>query len=158
MRGQVPDDVLAVCRRLQAAGHEAHLVGGGVRDMLLGRPPADFDVATDAVPETVVDLFGKTFAIPSGLKHGTVTVLTNTAPPRHVEVPTFRGEGAYLDGRRPSSVTYVKSLGEDLSRRDFTMNAVAYDPIADAITDPFGGQGDMSQGLIRAVGDPIARF
>jgi len=158
MREQVPDDVLAICRRLHGAGHEAHLVGGGVRDMLLGRPPADFDVATDAVPEAVVDLFGKTFAIPTGLKHGTVTVLTNTAPPRHVEVTTFRGEGEYLDGRRPSSVTYVKSLDEDLSRRDFTMNAVAYDPIADAITDPFGGRGDMSQGLIRAVGDPIARF
>jgi tRNA nucleotidyltransferase (CCA-adding enzyme) len=158
MRDQVPDDVLAVCRRLHAAGHEAHLVGGGVRDMLLGRVPADFDVATDAVPEAVVDLFGKTFAIPTGLKHGTVTVLTNTAPPRHVEVTTFRGEGAYLDGRRPSSVTYVKSLTDDLSRRDFTMNAVAYDPLADAVTDPFGGQGDLSQGLIRAVGDPTARF
>ena len=132
MRDGVPPDVLAVCKKLRDAGHEAHLVGGGVRDMLLRRVPADFDVATDAVPEAVVELFGKTFAIPTGLKHGTVTVLTDTAPPRHVEVTTFRGEGAYLDGRRPSSVTYVKSLAEDLSRRDFTMNAVAYDPIADA--------------------------
>jgi tRNA nucleotidyltransferase (CCA-adding enzyme) len=158
MRKQVPDDVLAVCSRLHRAGHEAHLVGGGVRDMLLGRPPADFDVATDAVPEAVLELFGKGFAVPTGLKHGTVTVLTDTAPPRHVEVTTSRGEGAYLDGRRPSSVTYVKSLGEDLSRRDFTMNAVAYDPLADAVTDPFGGRVDLSQGLIRAVGDPIARF
>jgi tRNA nucleotidyltransferase (CCA-adding enzyme) len=158
MRSQVPPDVLTVCRRLQAAGHEAHLVGGGVRDMLLGRAPADFDVATDAVPEAVLDLFGKTFAVPTGLKHGTVTVLTDTAPPRHVEVTTFRGEGEYLDGRRPSSVTYVKSLKEDLARRDFTMNAVAYDPLADTITDPFEGRRDLSQGLIRAVGDPIARF
>jgi tRNA nucleotidyltransferase (CCA-adding enzyme) len=158
LRDRIPADVLAVCRRLRGAGHEAHLVGGGVRDMLLGRAPADFDVATDAVPEAVLELFGKTFAVPTGLKHGTVTVLTDTSPPRPVEVTTFRGEGAYLDGRRPSSVTYVKSLAEDLSRRDFTMNAVAYDPLADAITDPFGGRGDLSQGLIRAVGDPIARF
>ena len=153
MRAQVPPDVLAVCRRLRDAGHEAHLVGRGVRDMLLGRTPADFDVATDAVPEAVIDLFGNTFAVPTGLKHGTVTVLTGTAPPRPVEVTTFRGEGEYLDGRRPSSVTYVKSLAEDLSRRDFTMNAVAYDPLADAITDLFGGRDDLSKGLIRAVGD-----
>jgi tRNA nucleotidyltransferase (CCA-adding enzyme) len=158
MRDGVPPDVVTVCRRLHGAGHEAHLVGGGVRDMLLGRTPADFDVATDAVPEVVLDLFGKTFAIPTGLKHGTVTVLTDTSPPRHVEVTTFRGEGEYLDGRRPSSVTYVKSLKDDLARRDFTMNAVAYDPLADAITDPFDGRGDLSRGLIRAVGDPIARF
>ena len=158
MRERIPDDVLTVCGRLQRAGHEAHLVGGGVRDMLLGRAPADFDVATDAVPEAVMELFGNRFAVPTGLKHGTVTVLTETAPPRHVEVTTFRGEGIYLDGRRPSSVTYVKSLTDDLARRDFTMNAVAYDALADAITDPFGGQDDLSRRLIRAVGDPVARF
>ena len=86
MREKVPPDVLAVCKKLRAAGHEAHLVGGGVRDMLLGRVPADFDVATDAVPEAVVELFGKTFAIPTGLKHGTVTVLSETRRP--VEVTT----------------------------------------------------------------------
>ena len=158
MHARIPADVLAVCRRLRGAGHEAHLVGGGVRDMLLGRPPADYDVATDAVPETVIDLFGKTFAKPTGLKHGTVTVVTDAKPPRHVEVTTFRGEGAYLDGRRPSSVTYVKSLSDDLGRRDFTMNAVAYDPIADVVTDLFDGRGDLSRGLIRAVGDPVTRF
>ncbi len=158
MLKRIPADVLAVCRRLHGAGHEAHLVGGGVRDMLLGRVPADFDVATDAVPEAVLELFGKGFAVPTGLKHGTVTVLTDTSPPRHVEVTTFRGEGAYLDGRRPSSVTYVKSLADDLARRDFTMNAVAYDPVADSVADPFDGRGDLSRGVIRAVGDPIARF
>jgi len=158
LNGRIPPDVLAICRRLRDAGHEAHLVGGGVRDMLLGRPPADYDVATDAVPETVIDLFGKTFAKPTGLKHGTVTVVTDAKPPRHVEVTTFRGEGAYLDGRRPSSVTYVKSLSDDLGRRDFTMNAVAYDPIADVVTDLFDGRGDLSRGLIRAVGDPVTRF
>jgi len=158
LNGRIPPDVLAICRRLRDAAHEAHLVGGGVRDMLLGRPPADYDVATDAVPETVIDLFGKTFAKPTGLKHGTVTVVTDAKPPRHVEVTTFRGEGAYLDGRRPSSVTYVKSLSDDLGRRDFTMNAVAYDPIADVVTDLFDGRGDLSRGLIRAVGDPVTRF
>jgi tRNA nucleotidyltransferase (CCA-adding enzyme) len=158
MRERIPADVLAVCRRLHGAGHEAHLVGGGVRDMLLGRTPADFDVATDAVPEAVLELFGNRFAVPTGLKHGTVTVLTDTSPPRHVEVTTFRGEGAYLDGRRPSSVTYVKSLADDLARRDFTMNAVAYDPLADSVADPFDGRGDLSRRVIRAVGDPIARF
>jgi tRNA nucleotidyltransferase (CCA-adding enzyme) len=158
MHALVPEEVLAVCRRLRGKGYEAHLVGGGVRDMLLGRKPADFDVATDARPEEVRDLFGATFAIPTGIKHGTVTVLTTSAAYRHVEVTTFRGEGVYLDGRRPSSVTYVKLLRDDLARRDFTMNAVAYDPIDDRLSDPFDGQGDLARRLIRAVGDPLERF
>jgi tRNA nucleotidyltransferase (CCA-adding enzyme) len=153
---QIPDDVVAVCARLHDAGFEAHLVGGGIRDMLLGRPPADFDVATRARPEEVMELFGNTFAIPTGLQHGTVTVLTATRRP--VEVTTFRGEGEYLDGRRPSSVSYVSTLGEDLSRRDFTMNAVAYEPLTGRLSDPFDGQGDLGRQLVRAVGDPVARF
>jgi tRNA nucleotidyltransferase (CCA-adding enzyme) len=155
LRAQVPPDVLAVCQRLRAAGHQAHLVGGGVRDMLIGRPPADFDLATDARPDAVVRLFN-TFAIPTGLKHGTVTVLTETRRP--VEVTTFRGEGEYLDGRRPVSVSYVDTLDEDLSRRDFTMNAVAFDPLDGRISDPFDGRGDLGRRLIRAVGDPLVRF
>jgi tRNA nucleotidyltransferase (CCA-adding enzyme) len=155
LRAGVPDDVLAVARRLRAAGHQAHLVGGGVRDMLIGRPPADFDLATDARPEEVVALF-KTYAIPTGLKHGTVTVLTETRRP--VEVTTFRGEGEYLDGRRPVSVSYVDTLGEDLGRRDFTMNAIAFDPLDGQLSDPFDGQGDLRRRLIRAVGDPLVRF
>ena len=158
-RARIPDEVIALCRRLTDAGHEAHLVGGGIRDLLLGRPPADFDVATSAHPEQVVALFGATFAIPTGLQHGTVTVLVGPATARlPVEVTTFRGEGAYLDGRRPSSVTYVSSLQEDLSRRDFTMNAVGYDPLRDLLTDPFDGFGDLSRQLVRAVGDPVQRF
>jgi tRNA nucleotidyltransferase (CCA-adding enzyme) len=152
---EIPPDVLELCRRLRAAGHQAHLVGGGVRDMIAGRPPADFDLATDARPDAVVALF-HSFAIPTGLKHGTVTVLTETRRP--VEVTTFRGEGEYLDGRRPVSVTYVDSLTEDLSRRDFTMNAIAFDPLDGRLTDPFDGQGDLGRGLIRAVGDPLVRF
>jgi tRNA nucleotidyltransferase (CCA-adding enzyme) len=157
---QIPADVCALARRLRERGFEAHLVGGGVRDMLLGRPPVDFDLATDARPERVLEIFGHAFAIPTGLQHGTVTVLTGPDPAtrRSVEVTTFRGEGAYVDGRRPSSVTYVSSLGEDLSRRDFTMNAVALDPDSGAISDPFGGREDMARRLIRAVGDPLARF
>jgi tRNA nucleotidyltransferase (CCA-adding enzyme) len=158
-RDRLPPEVIALCRRLHAAGHAAHLVGGGIRDLLLGRTPADFDVATSARPEEVIALFGSTFAIPTGLQHGTVTVLIGPPEARHaVEVTTFRGEGAYLDGRRPSSVSYVSSLEEDLSRRDFTMNAVGYDPLADRLSDPFDGFGDLSRRLVRAVGDPVLRF
>jgi tRNA nucleotidyltransferase (CCA-adding enzyme) len=159
LRTLIPADVVGLCRRLHEAGWEAHLVGGGIRDLLLGRPPADFDVATSARPEEVVAHFGSTFAIPTGLQHGTVTVLVGPPTARlPVEVTTFRGEGDYLDGRRPSSVTYVSSLQEDLSRRDFTMNAVGYDPLRDVLTDPFDGFGDMSRRLVRAVGDPLLRF
>jgi tRNA nucleotidyltransferase (CCA-adding enzyme) len=173
--GFVPEDVLSVCRRLREAGFEAYLVGGGVRDVLLGRPPADFDVATDAHPERVMDLFGARFAIPTGLQHGTVTVVTHPsgpdgpadpggAPPagtsgtRHVEVTTFRGEGAYLDGRRPSSVTYVGTLEEDLARRDFTMNAIGFDPASGSLADPFGGWVDLQARRVRAVGIAEERF
>jgi tRNA nucleotidyltransferase (CCA-adding enzyme) len=157
---EIPEDVRAVARRLTEKGFQAHLVGGGVRDMLLGRPPADFDLATDAKPEKVLEIFGHAFAIPTGLQHGTVTVLTGRDPAtrRSVEVTTFRGEGAYLDGRRPSSVTYVSSLDEDLSRRDFTMNAIAVDPVTGAVTDPFGGREDLGRKVVRAVGDAEARF
>jgi tRNA nucleotidyltransferase (CCA-adding enzyme) len=157
---KIPADVRAVAQRLRVGGHEAHLVGGGVRDMLLGRTPADFDLATDARPEQVLEIFGRAFSIPTGLQHGTVTVLTGPDPEtrRSVEVTTFRGEGAYLDGRRPSSVTYVSTLEEDLSRRDFTMNAIAFDPLTARLTDPFGGQADLARRLIRAVGDAVARF
>lgn len=181
----VPEDVLGVCKRLVEAGYEAHLVGGGVRDVLLGRPPADFDIATSARPERVLELFGSRFAIPTGLQHGTVTVVTHPAPspagpaagqkgqsgangpdgqgpaassPRHVEVTTFRGEGAYLDGRRPSSVTYVGSLAEDLSRRDFTMNAIGFDPLAGRLSDPHGGYADLLARRVRAVGVAEERF
>jgi len=173
--GRIPPDVTSVCTRLRAAGHQAHLVGGGIRDLLLGRRPADFDVATDAHPEQVMALFGSRYAIPTGLQHGTVTVVTEVqagdpdgqlvgdaggAGPRrrHVEVTTFRGEGAYVDGRRPSSVTYVGSLEEDLSRRDFTMNAIGFDPLSGSLTDPFDGRRDLDARLVRAVGDPETRF
>jgi tRNA nucleotidyltransferase (CCA-adding enzyme) len=154
---QIPDDVLGVCRHLGQAGHQAHLVGGGIRDLLLGREPADFDVATNALPDTVLKLFGSRYAIPTGLQHGTITVLAGT-PVRHVEVTTFRGEGEYLDGRRPSSVSFSATLQEDLARRDFTMNAIAFDPLTNTLTDPFDGQAALSAKIVKAVGDPVKRF
>jgi tRNA nucleotidyltransferase (CCA-adding enzyme) len=154
---QIPDDVLAVCRRLRQAGFEAYLVGGSVRDLLLGRSSGDFDVATSARPEEILRVFGSRFSVPTGLQHGTVTVLAG-ATPRHVEVTTFRGEGVYLDGRHPSVVTFGATLAEDLSRRDFTMNAIAYEPQAGAIIDLHQGQQDIARRVVRTVGDAVQRF
>lgn len=155
--GAIPPDVLGICRRLREAGHAAFIVGGSVRDLLIGRAPGDFDVATSALPETTMGIFGARYAIPTGLQHGTVTVLAGQGK-RHVEVTTFRGEGVYLDGRRPSTVTFGATLDEDLARRDFTMNAIAFDPMSGALMDPFDGQGDIARKIVRAVGDPIVRF
>ncbi|MBV8762176.1 MAG: CCA tRNA nucleotidyltransferase [Deltaproteobacteria bacterium] len=153
MQLAVPEPVREVCRVLAQAGHEAVTVGGAVRDALLGRPVSDWDVATSAHPEEVVKLFKKT--IPTGLQHGTVTVVVQR---EHVEVTTFRGEGAYSDARRPDSVTFGVPLVEDLARRDLTVNAIAYDPEKQQLVDPFGGQRDIEARLLRAVGDPVARF
>ena len=134
-------------------GARAVLVGGGVRDAFLGREPPDWDVATDAVPSDVASWFPR--VVRAGEKHGTIMVLTNGMP---VEVTTFRGEGAYLDGRRPESVTFLKDLEADLARRNLTINAIAYDIAARAIVDPFGGEADLRRGIVRAVGDAAARF
>lgn len=158
----LPGGVLAVLDRFEQAGEEAWLAGGCVRDLVLGRPPADFDIATRARPERVLQLFAR--VIPTGLQHGTVTVLVRDpeapadAPERHVEVTTFRGEGAYLDGRRPERVEFIDDLEQDLARRDFTINAMAYRPGTGELRDPFGGAGDLARRRVRAVGDPVARF
>jgi tRNA nucleotidyltransferase (CCA-adding enzyme) len=151
----LPPPVLKVLRTLDAAGHRSWIVGGAVRDLLLGRPRAekDYDVATPATPEQVVGLFRK--VIPTGIDHGTVTVVLGGEA---IEVTTFRGEGAYVDGRRPETVTFHTDLEADLARRDFTMNALAWDPLAPEFRDPFGGRADMARRLVRAVGDPSARF
>lgn len=155
----IPAEVIGVCRRLRSRGHAAFIVGGSVRDLIIGRPPGDFDVATSAHPQETLRVFGSRYAIPTGIQHGTITVLTGEPPnQRHVEVTTFRGEGVYLDGRRPSTVTFSATLEEDLARRDFTMNAIAYDPDGGALHDPFGGQGDIARAVVRAVGDPVLRF
>jgi tRNA nucleotidyltransferase (CCA-adding enzyme) len=154
-RASFPAPVLEVLRRLGAAGHRSWLVGGAVRDLLLHRPrlATDFDVATPATPDAVSALFRK--VIPTGIEHGTVTVLAHG---HAVEVTTFRGEGAYEDGRRPGSVTFLTDLEADLARRDFTMNALAYDPLLPELRDPFDGRSDLRRGIVRAVGDPRARF
>ena len=149
----VPAAVIEVCRRLKESGHEAYTVGGAVRDALLGRVPGDWDVTTSALPEQVVGLFRRT--IPTGIDHGTVTVMINDYA---VEVTTFRGEGAYSDARRPDEVIFGVPLTEDLARRDFVINAMAYDPIDDQLADPFDGAGDIKKRLVRAVGNAVDRF
>ena len=139
---------------LHGAGHAAYAVGGCVRDALLGRTPNDWDVCTDAVPERVIEVFRTENCIPTGIRHGTVTV---RAQGMSVEVTTFRTEGAYSDGRHPDSVAFVGDVREDLARRDFTVNAMAYCN-EEGLIDPFGGQADLEWGILRAVGDPYERF
>lgn len=173
-RDVIPPEVLAACRSLQQAGFPAYLVGGAVRDLL--RAPngsaKDFDLTTAARPEQVLALFGKQRTIPTGLAHGTVTVLCEVAgpgsgpgapPTRPVEITTFRGEVGFSDGRRPDRVEFISDLVEDLRRRDFTINAIAYDPFGGPgsdgeLVDPFAGREDLGRRLLRAVGDPAARF
>ncbi len=150
----LPPQAERVLSRLRAAGFEAWLVGGCVRDMLLGRTPGDYDVTTSALPEETAAVFAGDRLIETGMKHGTVTVLSDGMP---VEVTTFRLDGTYSDARHPDGVSFTRSLREDLARRDFTMNAVAWDPEA-GLADPFGGEADIRAGLIRCVGDPGARF
>lgn len=156
-RADVPAAVIEVARRIQAAGEQAVLVGGAVRDALMGLPHEDWDLATSATPAEVQGLFRRT--IPTGIEHGTVTVLVRSGERRvPVEVTTFRGEGDYLDGRRPSTVAFHRDLVEDLARRDFTVNAFAWDPVREVFSDPFGGLDDLNRRVIRAVGDPAERF
>ncbi|OWR29229.1 CCA tRNA nucleotidyltransferase [Saccharibacillus sp. O23] len=141
-----------ILRTLEKAGHVACWVGGCVRDELIGRPVNDMDIATSARPEEVAALFART--VPTGIEHGTVTVVMEKMP---FEVTTFRTESAYKDFRRPEEVTFVRSLDEDLRRRDFTMNAIARKPDGTYI-DPYGGREDLSRGVIRCVGDARERF
>ena len=149
-----PEQVEYVLSRLREAGFAAYAVGGCVRDRLRGVEPKDYDVATAAVPERVEAIFTDTRVIPTGAKHGTVTVFCTGLP---VEVTTFRVDGTYSDGRRPDAVAFTPSLTEDLARRDFTINAMACG--ADGVlVDPFGGRADLEAGVIRCVGDPDTRF
>ncbi len=148
----MPEYILEILRRLTEAGFSAYAVGGCVRDTLMGRPPHDWDVATSASCAQVAALFERT--VPTGLKYGTVTVLL---PGGQAEVTTFRRDGAYRNGRRPESVEFVSDLKEDLSRRDFTVNAMAMDAQG-RIVDLFGGREDLARGVIRCVGEPERRF
>jgi len=137
----------------QTAGFQCHLVGGAVRDILMGRAHSDFDIATDALPAQVLSMFRR--VIPTGIKHGTVTVLFKG---KTFEVTTFRTEADYSDGRRPDTVAFAPSIFDDLARRDFTINAMAYDLLANRLNDPHEGEKDLARGLIRAIGDPAERF
>jgi len=153
LRQQIAKPVLDICKELRNVGERAWVVGGCVRDTLRGEPVNDWDVATTALPEKVQQTFRK--VIPTGIDHGTVTVLWKGEA---YEVTTLRGEGAYTDGRRPDSVVFVEDIDRDLARRDFTVNAIAYDPVDGRVADPFDGLVDMGNRVLRAVGDPIERF
>lgn len=147
-----PKYALEVLRRIDTAGERAYFVGGCIRDMLLGRRPWDWDICSSSAPEKIMELFPRCY--PTGIKHGTVTVIHRNRP---LEVTTFRTDGPYTDGRHPQNVSFVRDLESDLSRRDFTINAMAMDAEG-RITDLFGGQDDLAAGIIRCVGDPEKRF
>ena len=149
----VPEPVRELCRTLRRAKKRAWIVGGSVRDLLRGVAVADYDVCTDARPEEIQKIFPRT--VPTGIEHGTITVLLAGKP---YEVTTLRGETTYSDGRRPDGVVFHDDILEDLARRDFTVNAIALDPLDAVLVDPYGGQRDLAAKLIRAVGDPRARF
>ena len=145
--------VLEICKELRNAGERAWVVGGCVRDTLRGQNVNDWDVATTALPEKVQKTFRR--VIPTGVDHGTVTVLWKGGA---YEITTLRGEGAYSDGRRPDNVDFVEDIDRDLARRDFTVNAIAYDPVDGRLADPFNGLDDMRGKVLRAVGNPNERF
>ena len=139
---------------LNSNGYEAYAVGGCVRDLIMGKEANDFDITTSAFPEETKKVFEKERTIETGIKHGTLTVLINGEP---LEITTYRIDGEYLDNRRPESVSFTRNLENDLSRRDFTMNALVYNP-AHGVLDYFGGIDDIKNGIIRAIGDPEKRF
>jgi poly(A) polymerase len=147
-----------VCRTLRDAGHQAYFVGGCVRDILLGREPADYDVATDATPDQVQQIFPRSLAV--GAQFGVIVVIDESAPgdPLQVEVATFRSDIGYTDGRHPDRVVYAQSAQEDVKRRDFTINALLLDPETNEVLDFVGGQDDLRVGIIRAIGNAEDRF
>lgn len=149
---KIPENIKFVLDTLTKSGYEAYIVGGCVRDSILGLDASDYDVTTSAKPEEIIGLFEKT--VPTGLKHGTVTVIIKKEP---IEVTTFRTEGQYFDNRHPETVEFVTDLKEDLSRRDFTVNALAYNETV-GLVDLFGGVNDLENRILKAVGDPEKRF
>ena len=140
---KLPDYIIKVAETLHKNGYQAWVVGGSLRDLILGKEPNDYDIATDARPEDVMKIFRR--VIPTGIKHGTVTVLIDK---NSIEVTTFRKDGKYIDGRRPEYITYASSIYEDISRRDFTINGIAYNPITDQIIDPYNGMEDIKNKII----------
>lgn len=151
---ELPVGAAFVLETLHRQGYQAYAVGGCVRDSLLGRAPKDWDICTDALPEQMQQVFAGWHVIETGLKHGTLTVLHSHEP---YEVTTFRVDGEYTDHRHPDCVTFVADVREDLARRDFTVNAMAWSPQS-GLVDAFGGQADLSARVIRCVGDPKKRF
>lgn len=151
---RLPDTVTLALDTLEAAGYEAYAVGGCVRDLCRGVVPHDYDITTSATPDEIEAVFCGFRLIETGIKHGTVTVLIDGEP---LEITTYRTDGEYLDRRHPSNVTFSRDIDDDLSRRDFTVNAMAYSPRR-GLRDPFDGRGDLCRRVIRCVGDPDTRF
>ena len=152
----LPDYVTEVMERMMSEGEEIYIVGGSLRDILLGKIPSDYDMTTSATPERVCEIFSNYNyrVIKTGIAHGTQTVLSHGNP---IEITTYRVDGTYLDSRRPESVSFTRSLAEDLARRDFTVNAMAYNP-RDGFVDLYGGEDDLAAKIIRAVGEPKRLF
>jgi poly(A) polymerase len=153
---EVKEYAAQIVRTLREAGHQAYLVGGCVRDLLLGREPADYDVSTDATPDEVMRIFPETYAV--GAQFGVVLVPVRDAADSTVEIATFRSDIGYSDGRHPDQVRFSKSAQEDVERRDFTINGLLLDPINDEVLDFVGGRKDLEAKIIRAIGDPELRF
>ncbi len=150
----MPKKVEFIIFEMKKQGHRADIVGGCVRDFCLGKEPDDYDLTTSAAPKETKSVFKNYHTVDTGIKHGTVTLMLDGEP---FEITTYRIDGEYTDNRHPSSVTFSKRIEDDLSRRDFTMNAIAYNPY-DGLTDPFGGVSDIKSGIIRSVGDAARRF
>jgi len=157
MTAKYPQNVIKIAEILKNYGHKAYAVGGCMRDSLMGRSPADWDMTTDCSPEKMLEIFENEGirTIPTGLKHGTVSILLDG---EIYECTTFRIDGSYTDSRHPDKVSFTKDISDDLCRRDFTVNAIAGNPLSDEIVDLFGGKEDIDAKIIRAVGDAEKRF
>jgi len=157
MKLAIPEEIrntlLGIINKLNGNSSECFIVGGSVRDLILGRDVYDYDLATDATPDVVMKLFSR--ALPTGIKHGTVTVIHNQ---RAFEVTTYRADGKYIDGRHPDNVTFSSTLKDDVKRRDFTINGLAYDLVNEKVIDYVDGIADIRKGVIRTIGDPMDRF
>ena len=151
---KMPENAKGIIDKLRSCGYDAYAVGGCIRDSIMGKIPYDWDICTSALPEEVLEVLGERNIIENGLKHGTVTVHIDG---ENYEITTFRTDGQYLDNRHPENVTFVRELKEDLSRRDFTMNSLAYN-YSEGLIDIFGGRDDINNSIIRCVGDPDKRF
>ena len=154
MKFSLPQNVEFIINTIEAAGFSADIVGGSVRDLLLGKSPDDYDITTSATPDKIKEIFADYRTIDTGIKHGTVSLILDKS---QYEITTYRIDGEYKDSRHPEQVFFTKRIEEDLARRDFTVNAMAYNPVR-GLTDPFGGVEDLNRKIIRAVGDAPTRF